>query len=180
MTVRRQYRNPPIEEALCEFRFVPGDECAAPLDFATLDQAHDDKDAGRERLERALRNAFDADPVEDGVSHPAEQIAAAAVGDSSALDWLSRLVLDAESPTFAASTLRCLGRLSDVGTAAWRVSLVRGALSEEDVQVRDAALQAAESWGGVDMQRALAERLQFERVDWLRDAMQDVVESLRG
>lgn len=26
MTVRRQYRNPPIEEALCEFRFVPGDE----------------------------------------------------------------------------------------------------------------------------------------------------------
>lgn len=151
-----------------------------PLDRAILDQPHDDKDAGRERLEAAMRNAFDAEPVEDGVSHPAEDVVEAAVGISAAaLDWLGEFVLDAGSPSFGASTLRCLSRL-DLGTDAWRVRLVRDALANEDVQVRDAALQAAEAWGGVELLRALAAHLSSEPVDWLRAAMQDVVESLRG
>lgn len=150
----------------------------APLDRAILDQAYDDRDMGRERLETALRSTFDAEPLEDGVSHPAEDVVEAAVRVSdAALDWLSDCVLDAGSPSFGASTLRCLSRLNDVGTAAWRTGLVRDALANEDVQVRDAALQAAEAWGGVELLRALATHLSSEPVAWLRTAMQDVVEN---
>ena len=158
MAARHRYRTSPTEEALREFRFV----------------------SRRERLERALRDAFDADPLEDGVSHPAEQIVAEAVGTSGALDWLRGFVLDTDSPTFGASTLRSLGRLNGVGTAVWRTDLVRRALTNEDVQVRDAALQAAEAWDGADLRRVLIAHLPFEPIGWLREAMQDVAESGRS
>ena len=151
----------------------------APLDSAILEQPDDENDARRERLERALRDAFDADPLEDGVSHPAERIVAEVVGTSSALVWLRGFVLETESPTFGASTLRCLGRLNDVGTAVWRTDLVRRALTNEDVQVRDAALQAAEAWDDAVLLSVLAAHLPFEPVGWLREAMQDVVGSGR-
>lgn len=152
----------------------------ASLHWTILDQPDDGEDAQRERLERALRDAFDADPLEDGVSHPVEQIVATAVGTSGALDWLRGFVLETDSPIFGASTLRCLGRLNGVGTAAWRTDLVQRALTNEDVQVRDAALQAAEAWDDADLGRVLAAHLPSEPVGWLRDAMQDVVESMRG
>ena len=137
-------------------------------------------DSPRTQLESALRNAFDMAPIEDGTSHPAEQIIAAALDASgTALEWLHALVRDADSPTLAASTLRCLGRLRDVGTVAWRENLVRGALSSSDIQVRDAGLQAAETWGGAAMREALEAHLSFESAPWLREAMSDVIEDLR-
>ena len=174
MAERRRHRPPAIEEAPIA-SWQP-----APLDKAIVDQPDDGEDARCERLERALRGVFDADPLEDGVSHPAEQIVAEAVGTSGALDWLNGFVLATDSPTFGASTLRCLGRLNDVGTAVWRANLVRRALTNKDVQVRDAALQAAEAWDGADLRRILAAHLPSEPVGWLREAMQDVVESGRG
>ena len=37
MSKRRRYKNPPIEEALCEFRFKPGDNGTACVDADVLD-----------------------------------------------------------------------------------------------------------------------------------------------
>ena len=47
-----------------------------------------------------------------------------------------------------------------------------------DVEIRDAALQAAEFWGGLDMRNLLKIRVQTEPLSWLRDYMQDVIEDL--
>ena len=133
---------------------------------------------GREQLEAALWNAFDAEPLEDGMTHPGEQIIAMAVQESGrALGWLRRLALTTTAPAFAASTLRCLCRI-DVGTSEWRTRLVADVLASEDVQMRDAALQAAEEWGGVRLRELLESHLVNEPVDWLRQAMEDVVQSM--
>lgn len=138
-------------------------------------------DCLRSRFELSLRNDFDLASVEDGICHPAEQTIAAALDASGKdLEWLHGLVRDADSPIFAASVLRCLGRLDAVGTTAWRTRLVQDALDNEDVQVRDAALQVAEAWGGGAMCQVLAAHLPAEPVGWLREAMQDACRELAG
>ena len=150
----------------------------AMVDRAVLGQPKDVVVDGGERLETALWNVFDAEPLEDGMTHPGERIIAMAVQESEgALGWLRHLALTTTAPAFAASTLRCLCRV-DVGTSEWRAQLVADVLASEDVQMRDAALQAAEEWGGGRLRALLESHLANEPVDWLRQAMEDVIESM--
>ena len=139
------------------------------------------EDAEKERLEFRLRAAFDTDPLEDGISHPAERIvreALQAVDDRSRIfACLRALSVDAEHPGFSASVLRCLSRWR-LGTSAWRAEIVRSALAADDVEMRDAAVQAAESWGGPEMRDVLRSHVEVEPTSWLRAYLQDVVEDL--
>lgn len=135
--------------------------------------------AKQAQLWNHLHAAFEADPLEGGTSHPAEQIIAKALRspeDRKALDWLGSFSLDPERPSFAASVLRCLGRQESPGTNSWRANLVRAGLDVDDVQIRDAAVQAAESWGD----RGLAEILRSHRETepWLRRYIMDVISDL--
>ena len=137
------------------------------------------EDQERERLANRLWMAFAADPLEDGMFHPAEEIIGEALRsteDKPVLDWFRTFSLDAERPSFAASVLRCLGRQTSPGTDSWRAELVRNGLSMEDVEIRDAAVQAAESWGD----RSLADVMKKHREDepWLRDYIEDVISDL--
>lgn len=148
-------------------------------------------DAGRpdapvsrnERVERfadRLRWAFDAEPFEDGMDHPADEVPESALRSEERAAILARLASlygGAESPTFVASVLRCLGRRRP-GTTEWRVGVVRTALAHDHLEVRDAALQAAESWAGVEMVRVLAAR--DEPVAWLAESIDRVVRDLGG
>jgi hypothetical protein len=132
----------------------------------------------KERLEFRLRVAFDVEPLEDGVNHPAEQIigeALQSVDRPHTLACLRALSVDADHPGLSASVLRCLSR-SRWGTSAWRAGVVRSALGAEDVEMRDAAVQAAESWGGAEMRDVL--RRHNEVISWLRTYIQDVVDDL--
>ena len=134
----------------------------------------------RDRLDAMLSAAFEAEPVEDGVAHTAEQILARALdtGDrSTMLDVVAALCVDTARPGFSAATLRCLGRLTPPGSSAWRSALVRGALAHTDVEVRDAAVQAAESWGDADLIDVL--RAHRETEAWLANYIREVVGSLR-
>lgn len=136
------------------------------------------EDPEKERLEFRLRTAFDADPLEDGVSHPAEHIigeSLQSVDRSRIFACLRALSVDAEHPGLSASVLRCLSRWR-LGTSTWRAGIVRSALAADDVEMRDAAVQAAESWGGPEMRDML--RSHVEAVSWLRAYIQDVVEDL--
>lgn len=131
------------------------------------------------RLSNQLHAAFEADPLEDGMSHPAEKILAEALrfrGDRPVLEWLRYFSLDAAHPGFAASVLRCLGRQPHPGTSSWRSKLVRDGLALDAVEIRDAAVQAAESWGGLDMQSIL--KSHFEPEPWLRNYIRDVIDDL--
>lgn len=144
----------------------------------------DQRDAtqGLVHLRDSLYASFEAEPLEDGMDHPAEDIIGDVVrstDDPRVFDWLSRFCLDAEHPAFSSSILRCLGRQIRPGTESWRAELVRKALTINDAEIRDAALQAAESWGGLNMRYILEAGVQNEPLQWLRNYMQDVIEDLR-
>lgn len=137
------------------------------------------EDREREQLAARLWAAFDADPLEDGMGHPAEEIIREALGyreDQHVFEWLRILSLDATRPSFAASVLRCLGRQAHPGMGSWRAGLVCDGLAMDDVEIRDAAVQAAELWGGPDMQKIL--QAHSEPEPWLRDYIRDVIDDL--
>ncbi|MCY4226867.1 MAG: hypothetical protein OXF20_04070 [Gammaproteobacteria bacterium] len=133
----------------------------------------------KERFISDLRLAFENDPVQDGVVHPAEKIideALCSMSQQGAYQWLSELSLDVDHPDMAASALRCLGR-RDSEPTAWCVRLVKSALKIDDIEIRDAAVQAAESWGKVEFCSVLEKH--SEDVHWLNDYIQDVVCDLK-
>ena len=133
--------------------------------------------AMRARLEADLWAAFEADPLEDCMNHPAEKIIEEALrgqDEFPVLEWFRAFSHDAAHPGFAASVLRCLGRQASAGTASWRADLVREGLAADCVEIRDAAAQAAESWG--DLRAVLEAHL--EPVPWLRDYIRGIIDDL--
>jgi excisionase family DNA binding protein len=135
----------------------------------------------RDRLDTMLSAAFAAEPVEDGVAHQAERILERALdtGDqSTALGIVATLCVDTARPGFSAATLRCLGRLPLPGSSAWRSAVVRGALAHSDVELRDAAVQAAESWGDPNVLDVLLAHREAER--WLAEYISEVTEDLQA
>ena len=135
----------------------------------------------RERLFSRLMYSFEEEPVEDGMYHPAEDIIAEALSserEQHVLSWLAEFSEDAGRPAFAASLLRCLGRYEHAATESWRIRLVRTGLSIDDVEIRDAAVQASELWGD----RGLIDVLEghHEPEPWLRQYICDVIGDLKG
>ena len=133
----------------------------------------------QERLTTKLQVSFEDSPLEDGMGHPAEGIIAEALRpakDQRILVWLKALCTDASRPSFAASVLRCIGRQEGVGTISWRVELVRDGLAVDNVEIRDAAVQAAESWGSSDFLQVLKSHSEPE--PWLRQYILDVIQDL--
>ena len=129
-----------------------------------------------EDLKRQLDAAFDAEPVENGISHVGEQIIEEALLHDGALPCLRDFALDPVDPTFAASTLRCLGRLTSPGDLKWRRDLVSAALKVDDVQIRDAAVQAVENWDDERLVDVLTSH--SEPVQWIQEYLQAVITEL--
>lgn len=144
---------------------------------ALVDKGYMDDERRRgEQLDAKLTRAFEDTPIEDGINHPAERIIDEALASGEGrrvLERLGQFAIDADRPELAASVLRCLGR-QHPATAAWRAGVVRSALRANDVQVRDAAAQAAESWGGPEVRQAL--RSHHETVPWLRAYIADILD----
>ena len=131
------------------------------------------------RLANKLHAAFETEPLEDGMHHKAEDIIGQALQsgkDQHILEWLRDFSLDTAQPVFAASVLRCLGRQEHLGTSSWRSELVRDVLALDDVEIRDAAVQAAELWGDSDILPVLKSHSEPE--PWLRDYICDVIDDL--
>ena len=134
---------------------------------------------GQGILAAKLQASFQDNPLEDGMEHPSEEIIAEALRTTKGqqvLDWLRHFCTDTSQPSFAASVLRCLGRNDHVGTVSWQADLVRDCLAIDDVEVRDAAVQAVESWGGSNLLDVL--RTHSEPEPWLRQYILDVIEDL--
>lgn len=135
----------------------------------------------RERLLARLMASFEEDPLEDGMDHPAEDIIVEALGlenEQTVLGWLADSSADDDQPAFAAALLRCLGRLEGVGTDSWRADLIRDGLSTDDIEIRDAAVQAAESWGNPVLADVL--RSHSEPEQWLQQYIFHVIGDLTG
>ena len=145
------------------------------MDYAILQTV----DKRQDRLAAELRASFEELPVEDGVGHLAERTIAKALaqaGDKRATRWLRDFCVDVSQPTFAASVLRCLARVDCAGSESWRAGLVRDGLTKDSVEIRDAAIQAAESWGDSDLLEVL--RAHSETEPWMRQYLSDVIEDL--
>ena len=131
------------------------------------------------RIAHKLHAAFEIEPLEDGMHHKAEDIIEQALQsgeDERTLEWLRDFSLDAAQPVFAASVLRCLGRQEYLATSSWRSELVREALALDDAEIRDAAIQAAESWDDPHILPVLKSHSESE--SWLRDYISAVIDDL--
>ena len=143
--------------------------------FTSDKKAHDSRIM---ELHKAVIAAFETEPLEDGYCHPAEHLIERAINEigDEALSLLYSMVLEQSRHALGASILRCLGRLSISGREDWRTSIVSEALKSRQVELRDAAIQAAEQWGGTLVIEALKKHP--EPVPWLRDYMERVIYDL--
>jgi hypothetical protein len=127
---------------------------------------------------RAIISVVDSEPVEDGIVHPAEQGIAELVRHDH-----GHAIFDAMfgpmplSPARIASLLRLLGRAGGMG-AELRMRALKAGLASNSIEVRDAAVQAAELWGDP----ALAEGLRGheEASPWLAQYTARVARDLAG
>ncbi len=122
------------------------------------------------------------EPIEDGVTHPAEHLIDKALRIDSAdcQNWLSQALVELypTRPTLGASIVRCIGRLDYERVGEWGMHVVDDALRNRDVEVREAAIRALEAWGG----RAALEMLRGHKdtKDWLNEYVQQVIVDLSG
>ncbi|MFO8071441.1 MAG: hypothetical protein R6V85_06160 [Polyangia bacterium] len=129
----------------------------------------------RARCLSQVRRAMSAEPVEDGMTHPAERVihqAARMLDDEGVIE----IVDGAVHPAEAADALRLVARCELPRASAARRRLVESALTSEYVERRDAAVQAMETWED----RALLDLLQDhqESVAWLAQYIEQVIQDL--
>ena len=147
-------------------------EAVASPDFVAGDRA-------RERLVIKLWSSFANEPVEDGMEHPAEKIMDEAMQFSPnrlMLAWLKQICTDVSCPSFAASVMKCLARQHAPGSVHWRADVVQSGLAANDIEIRDAAVQAAEEWADNGLVEVL--RSHEEEETWLQNYISDVIEDL--
>ena len=131
----------------------------------------------RTLLFNELYSDFAAEPFEDGMNHAAEETIARAFRNTGAeclLGWMREFCTDIDRPHISASVLRCLSRLTEVGTLQWRKELLNDALAIDNVEIRDAAVQAIEQWEQVELLDLL--RSHEETDPWLRDYIESVID----
>ena len=139
------------------------------------------EERGSQRFRDKLRAALDSEPLEDGMDHPAESVIVTALDSEdpdTVLCWIQSICLDSSNPAFAAAVFVCVARQPGIGTARWREELVCGGLAVDDVEVRDAAMQAAEYWADPGFLHVLSAH--SEPVGWLDEFRRGVVDDLGG
>ena len=67
-------------------------------------------------------------------------------------------------------------RQPGIGTTVWRAELVSCGLASDDIELRDAALQAAESWRDPGLRQILAAH--SEPVSWLDEYRRGIIGDL--
>ena len=134
------------------------------------------------RFSRQLIVSLLEEPIEDGVGHPAEELISDVMQEdrSFCLDGLSRILIELydRRTSLCASVLRCIGRLEKRQAGQWGLQVVDDALNKSDVEVREAAIRALESWGGSDALDLLREYRETE--SWLSDYVRQVIADLES
>lgn len=137
------------------------------------------EERGRQRFRDKLHASLEAEPLEDGMNHPAESTIAEALDSADSatiLRWIRDICLDTSRPAFAAAVFLCVARQPEVGNAGWREELVRSGLALDDVEVRDAAMQAAEYWADPGLLHVLSAH--SEPIGWLDEYRRGLIDDL--
>jgi hypothetical protein len=130
----------------------------------------------RDAWSATIRAAIDAEPVEDGYSHPLEEILEdVLIRRPESADWVLAAISEGQRCESSA-LLRCLGRLESPGSETWRSELIAAGLRSPEVEVRDAAVQAVENWDEDSLKNLL--RQHDEKVSWLDEYIRQVAGNL--
>jgi hypothetical protein len=115
---------------------------------------------------------------EPGMTHPCERDLASYIElfGGIGVDILQMEALRVGAATYA-DVIKVLSHSSLVTLEHRRLIVSRG-LADEDIQVRDAAITAAENWEGTDLADLLAAH--DEKEGWLREYMERVIVNLRS
>lgn len=125
-------------------------------------------------------HALNEESIEDGYSHPAENIMQETIMTYSpyAGIWIQSLYIEnLNNHKLAAGILRCIGRLNSKISKPWGSIMVTGALFHSDVEVREAAVRAIEMWEDYSVIGYLEQR--EEKVPWLSDYIKQVIKDLK-
>lgn len=148
---------------------------SAPITFVSSEQ----RPLNTERVARDLHQALQQEPIHDGFNHPAERILmqAFAAQPEQAAAWVFNCLDKRPESSTSADILRLLCRFTPY-TSAWRGQIVRVALRSTSVEVRDAAMQAVESWAEPELVGVLRSHTETEK--WLADYAAQIICDLRG
>lgn len=156
---------------------VPG----RALNSARLPKVYQPEDRNVRFRDKLIATLFD-EPIEDGVTHPAEGLIDEALrADSSdCQNRLSQVLVELypTRPALCASIIRCIGRLDYVRVRGWGMRVVDDALQNRDTEVREAAIRALEAWGGPEALDMLRRHKDTEA--WLDEYVQQVIVDLSG
>lgn len=144
-----------------------------------VDVAYETSCFSYETKEFELLNSIENDPVIDGFTHKGETILGKLLHEKygDVRFHLERLLFGDENVKIRSSVLLLLGRLNPID-ADWRAYIIKKALTFEDIEMRDAAIQAAELWEDFEMLDVL--RRHEELVPWLKDYKERVIEDLEN
>lgn len=150
----------------------------ARVPSSTSTQVRRRYDQFRSKLMAALLD----EPIEDGVTHPAERVIDEALRAHAfeCRDGLSRMLVEQYQtrPSVGALIVRCVGRLDYDRVGTWGMRVADDALQHRDVEVREAAVRALEAWGGCEALSML--RSHSDSVAWLSDYINQVIIDLSG
>ncbi len=150
-------------------------QCASSLPVTRIDQQYI-------RFRSKLIAALLDEPIEDGVTHPAEGLIdeALRVDPSDCQNWLSQVLVEhyPTRPSLCASIVRCIGRLNYDRIRGWGMRVIDDALQNRDAEVREATIRALEAWGGPAALKML--RRHEDPVAWLNEYVQQVIVDLSG
>jgi hypothetical protein len=124
---------------------------------------------------RCAIQRIEAEPVEDGMNHPAEAELNAFLGRHGADGFLDATLKSKLSPTIVASLLRLLGR-AEVDRFEDYEPVLRAALASPDLKIRDAAIQTIELWENSESVDLLGDHV--ESCPWLAEHITRVAREL--
>jgi hypothetical protein len=122
----------------------------------------------------AINALIDDEPVDDGYTHSAESVICDHIEQFGASELIEHAFTTA-SPIRSADLIRLLGRIPEVEVELRR-SIVERGLASPHVVVRDAALQAAETWEDASLVALL--RGHRDAVPWLAQYAEKIVRGL--
>lgn len=122
----------------------------------------------------AINALIDDETVEDGYTHSAESVLHEHIEHYGAASLIEH-AFATDSPIRSADLIRLLGRIPEVEVDLRRMVVERG-LASPQVAVRDAALQAAETWE--DPSLVVLLRDHRDAVPWLSQYAEKIVRGL--
>jgi hypothetical protein len=136
----------------------------------------------QENFRSELMGALRTEHIEDGMPHPSETILQDAFerNPETAIQWIQSFFTNSyyKRPAMASAILRLIGRLqySLVGFTGMLIAVT--GLTHQEVNVRDSAVRALESWGGPSSRIALENHVGKEPVPRLARYIKQVIKDL--